>query len=133
MGWESLQVIPPGLIIFRPRLYEAKGTTKHKKTLKALSYMHFSVFGWWCGPESNRRHKDFQSFALPTELPHPFIFKDLGGIPLFWGCKYRPEHQFRKNIFPKAYLYAQTTTIFFEITNSSQAWNSGNHPYGRVN
>ena len=26
--------------------------------------------GWWPGPESNRRHKDFQSFALPTELPH---------------------------------------------------------------
>ena len=25
----------------------------------------------WCGAESNRRHKDFQSFALPTELPHP--------------------------------------------------------------
>jgi hypothetical protein len=31
--------------------------------LKALS-------GLWCGPGSNRRHKDFQSFALPTELPH---------------------------------------------------------------
>ena len=26
----------------------------------------------WCGPGSNRRHKDFQSFALPTELPHHF-------------------------------------------------------------
>ena len=24
----------------------------------------------WCEPGSNRRHKDFQSFALPTELPH---------------------------------------------------------------
>ena len=24
---------------------------------------------WWLGTESNRRHKDFQSFALPTELP----------------------------------------------------------------
>ena len=25
---------------------------------------------FWCpGAESNRRHKDFQSFALPTELP----------------------------------------------------------------
>ena len=29
----------------------------------------------WCGAGSNRRHKDFQSFALPTELPHlPFPF-----------------------------------------------------------
>ncbi len=24
---------------------------------------------WWPGTGSNRRHKDFQSFALPTELP----------------------------------------------------------------
>ena len=24
----------------------------------------------WCGRELNPRHKDFQSFALPTELPH---------------------------------------------------------------
>jgi hypothetical protein len=23
----------------------------------------------WLGPESNRRHEDFQSSALPTELP----------------------------------------------------------------
>ena len=27
----------------------------------------------WCGAGSNRRHKDFQSFALPTELPHRLI------------------------------------------------------------
>ena len=25
--------------------------------------------GLWLGPESNRRHVDFQSTALPTELP----------------------------------------------------------------
>jgi hypothetical protein len=24
---------------------------------------------WWLGTELNRRHKDFQSSALPTELP----------------------------------------------------------------
>ena len=24
---------------------------------------------WWPGPESNWRHADFQSAALPTELP----------------------------------------------------------------
>ena len=28
----------------------------------------------WCGAGSNRRHKDFQSFALPTELPHHYLF-----------------------------------------------------------
>ena len=27
------------------------------------------VYQWWPGTESNRRHADFQSAALPTELP----------------------------------------------------------------
>ena len=34
---------------------------------------HIAVIFWWCGAGLNRRHKDFQSFALPTELPHPSI------------------------------------------------------------
>ena len=29
---------------------------------------------WWPGTESNCRHKDFQSSALPTELPGPCTF-----------------------------------------------------------
>ena len=29
----------------------------------------FGGDGWWPGTESNRRHADFQSAALPTELP----------------------------------------------------------------
>ena len=28
----------------------------------------------WCHQESNRGHKDFQSFALPTELWHLWLF-----------------------------------------------------------
>ena len=28
----------------------------------------------WCWEESNCRHKDFQSFALPSELQHHFAF-----------------------------------------------------------
>ncbi len=33
---------------------------------------NISVEVLWCGPGLNRRHMDFQSIALPTELPHPF-------------------------------------------------------------
>ena len=29
----------------------------------------YQVVKWWRGAESNRRHYDFQSYALPTELP----------------------------------------------------------------
>src|SRR5439155_22601907 len=34
--------------------------------------------GWWRGTESNCRHYDFQSYALPTELPRrrPAIIAD---------------------------------------------------------
>ena len=32
----------------------------------------------WCrGPESNRRHYDFQSYALPTELPRRMSLSNL--------------------------------------------------------
>src|SRR5690625_1539821 len=34
------------------------------------------LFGW-LGTESNRRHKDFQSFALPTELPSQLLIMQL--------------------------------------------------------
>ena len=38
----------------------------------------------WCHQESNRGHKDFQSFALPTELWHPsFIAKAGAKVLLF--------------------------------------------------
>ena len=36
-----------------------------------------ATFKAWCGAGSNRRHKDFQSFALPTELPHLPSFGEL--------------------------------------------------------
>ena len=44
---------------------------------KLLSFQITASFSEWCHQESNRGHKDFQSFALPTELWHLLDF----------GCK----------------------------------------------
>ena len=38
----------------------------------------------WLGPESNRRHADFQSAALPTELPS----RDGADRVALWGVHY---------------------------------------------
>ena len=39
--------------------------------------LNYAPIRWWLGTESNRRHKDFQSFALPTELPS--LYENGGG------------------------------------------------------
>ena len=45
----------------------------HKtKNIGVLSELDWN---WWPGPGSNRRHTDFQSVALPTELPSRAIGK----------------------------------------------------------
>ena len=50
--------------IFSPLLYQLSyGTSK-----KSIS--RYCCQKKWCHQESNRGHKDFQSFALPTELWH---------------------------------------------------------------
>ena len=57
-----------------------------------------TVFQWvsreddsalWCHQESNRGHKDFQSFALPTELwHHCFSFAVVKVVKLFKPANY---------------------------------------------
>ena len=37
----------------------------------------------WCHQESNRGHKDFQSFALPTELWHHHFLFAVAKVELF--------------------------------------------------
>ena len=53
-----------------------------EKLLTSFMNQEFAVicfFSKWCHQESNRGHKDFQSFALPTELWHRIL--------LFAGAK----------------------------------------------
>ena len=45
----------------------------YKHTKKAAQIEQLSLYEW-CHQESNRGHKDFQSFALPTELWHHHVF-----------------------------------------------------------
>ena len=46
------------------RTTEPKGTD-----LQSAAFSHFATPPWWRGTESNCRHMELQSIALPTELP----------------------------------------------------------------
>ena len=48
-------------------LSEIRSLTNYHPILYLSHYRE--IFGWWLGRESNPRHEDFQSSALPTELP----------------------------------------------------------------
>ena len=54
------------------RLPDQASSGKQKIPI-SLGNQDFTIFYFsfkWCHQESNRGHKDFQSFALPTELWH---------------------------------------------------------------
>ena len=47
----------------------AQNVYKQKNTDHTISV----IFQWWFQAESNRRHRDFQSLALPTELQNHWL------------------------------------------------------------
>src|SRR6056297_3424295 len=51
----------------------------------ALPLSHFRIKIWWRGTESNCRHRDFQSPALPTELPRHLLAEPTGLEPATSG------------------------------------------------
>ena len=60
---------PPRTVIFC-RFLRAGGKQKIPISLGNQDFTIFCFSSKWCHQESNRGHKDFQSFALPTELWH---------------------------------------------------------------
>ena len=73
--------------------YSEKPTPNHPPQNQKVRNQHDIDFGLllWCGPGSNRRHIDFQSIALPTELPHHFLFHRQNHSATNWECKCTPS------------------------------------------
>ena len=63
----------------------------------------------WCHRESNQGHKDFQSFALPTELWHQNLC--LKRVVFVWDCKGR-HFFFTSKLFCK-YFHKKCTFLIF--------------------
>ena len=63
---------PPRTVIFC-RFLRAWGKQKIPISLGNQDFTIFCFSSKWCHQESNRGHKDFQSFALPTELWHRYF------------------------------------------------------------
>ena len=74
---------------------------KEKSQIAVLQ--QFGIHFKWCHQESNRGHKDFQSFALPTELWHlPFAQPYR-----FCECKDSVNFLYAKNFFNFFYFYSK--------------------------
>ena len=53
-----------------PLILPILGKEKSPNFFEIQGFTSFCLLKKWCHQESNRGHKDFQSFALPTELWH---------------------------------------------------------------
>ncbi len=61
-----------------------------------------SISSKWYHQESNRGHKDFQSFALPTELWYQTIYQEQ--FVVLNGCKYRADNRHMQGLYTKTSL-----------------------------
>ena len=78
----------------------------------------------WLGTGSNRRHADFQSAALPTELPSH------SASPLGAGCA-ASIHQFREHCKHK-FIFFSFFIAFWEVTSYCCLIFKGCEGYGAV-
>ena len=56
-----------------PLILPILGKEKSPNFFEIQGFTSFCLLKKWCHQESNRGHKDFQSFALPTELWHHHV------------------------------------------------------------
>ncbi len=54
-----------------PQVALSRKTNSSRRPTSAPEALQTTTLAQWRGPESNRGHHDFQSCALPTELPRP--------------------------------------------------------------
>src|SRR5438477_2640265 len=70
---------------------------------------------WWLGTELNRRHKDFQSSALPTELPSQPV-----------ALKYVPSHPANCIFLFYPSLVSRTSTLMHAANEAATVETSRN-------
>src|ERR1035437_7846754 len=65
---------------------------------------------WWRGTESNCRHYDFQSYALPTELPRHVENWRSGRTEIIARSSppYQPRHHFQRRPSTSYYFVASS-------------------------
>ena len=78
MRYEEL-AMSVGRVCRRMPRYRRATADESKKESITFVILSFA----WCHQESNRGHKDFQSFALPTELWHLAFVCECKGIANF--------------------------------------------------
>ena len=94
--------------------------------------LRVSIF-WWLGAESNRRHADFQSAALPTELPSHFSILHQSRSEII-GDFSQAVNSFTKNTSKKIRLLLKHSTRHYDSsprqmprTTRSQCSNANRH------
>ena len=82
-------------------------------------------FLWWCHQESNRGHKDFQSFALPTELWHHCFSFAVTKVGIFFEPAKFSQIFCKKLLRLKYLLYLCTRKTKAECSAVGSALRSG--------
>ena len=91
----------PRTVIFC-RFLRSAGKQKIPISFGNQDFTAFCFSSKWCHQESNRGHKDFQSFALPTELWH---HPDKRSISYYRGAKVSKFLKLAK-VSPKIYNFS---------------------------